>query len=444
MFVCAFRRSSSVLSAIWLGSVAALRHGDGVRCRLSVRCITAFILVPFAVACGDDASGGGAESSAAQSGTAGSTSGAASSDSDTAGTADTTGSDPSTGMPADEGTTEGGGTTEAATSETTGDDSAGAVCEAGSVCVGEIPRGWEGPVSLQEIELGAVPTCGGLFPQLQVDAGLSGLTADPFECTCDCEAGDVACEGSARVRISSPAPSGAGFPCAAPIPPGGAPIYDDVLNVTVSSGLTQAYAVDELAWESCDVHGRTIDDVELDLVGGCEPVATETPAPLEWSTRTIACGTFDVGGGCEMGEVCVPQPLSPTTQDVCIWSEGDIECPDSYPERSVVYGGEQDTRACSDCSCGAADASCSDPVIEVRWWSVTDILGATTTYDAPSNVCQTTMMANVCGFYPGGPGEIDFVSELEFDGKVPCPPAGGEPVGEAVGVDPITFCCAGL
>lgn len=50
--------------------------------------------------------------------------------------------------------------------------------------------------------------------------------------------------------------------------------------------------------------------------------------------------------------MCLPTPAAPFQTGVCVYKAGDNECPTLFPTKHVYYDKFEDTRGCSDCSCG--------------------------------------------------------------------------------------------
>jgi hypothetical protein len=87
---------------------------------------------------------------------------------------------------------------------------------------------------------------------------------------------------------------------------------------------------------------------------------TYTVPMAQWSTNFIACGTTTSPVSCSTNEVCVAQ--ANMGGQVCVYQSGDVACPSTslYTNNRQVIGTKfDDTRACSACSCGTAQAKCS-------------------------------------------------------------------------------------
>ncbi|MRG97830.1 hypothetical protein GF068_38810 [Polyangium spumosum] len=111
----------------------------------------------------------------------------------------------------------------------------------------------------------------------------------------------------------------------------------------------------------------------------CFASGTST-APFDapsWGTFARLCEGITPTGyaGCSAAELCVPK--APAGFRQCVQRTGIHDCPaEGYSERFVFYEDFEDTRACSDCTCGApdgsacvsslaihADAACTSPIV---------------------------------------------------------------------------------
>jgi hypothetical protein len=90
----------------------------------------------------------------------------------------------------------------------------------------------------------------------------------------------------------------------------------------------------------------------------CLPIETPSVPPPPWGT--FARGCFAPGVTiCAVTGVCVPVAPAPEFKQ-CIMKEGNpaaLDCPPSYPEKSVFYENFVDNRYCTPCTCGASEKS---------------------------------------------------------------------------------------
>jgi hypothetical protein len=94
--------------------------------------------------------------------------------------------------------------------------------------------------------------------------------------------------------------------------------------------------------------------------GGCAPQGDADVPPLSWGAGASWCTAGPAASGCPMGETCVPSPMPPFGPNVCIAQAGDkVGCPAGFTQQSVYYGGVDDTRGCSNCTCGSPTETCA-------------------------------------------------------------------------------------
>src|SRR5262249_39641412 len=137
----------------------------------------------------------------------------------------------------------------------------------------------------------------------------------------------------------------------------------------------------------------------------------------------------------EMGKACRPKPPAPFASHLCVSKPGDVACPTGsvYSDRQVFYTDLNDSRGCSDCTCGAASGgSCQ---ITIHLFS-----------DPAQGVCsseEVSFLAGQCQNLSGNPGvygRTDVVTQAPAGGSCPVT-GGGMATGTAVPESPRTFCC---
>ncbi len=140
-------------------------------------------------------------------------------------------------------------------------------------------------------------------------------------------------------------------------------------------------------------------------------------------TNLRTCGVDDK-------DLCVSIP---GPGPACIARQGDLSCPDDWPQRHIFYKDIKDNRTCSECSCGPiegvncfrryrlfTDAVCSD---EYGTWI---------TWDTSLPQCQPIADGTAIG--------AKTLETLEHNLGA-CGPSGGEVIGEVEHKDPFTVCC---
>lgn len=165
-------------------------------------------------------------------------------------------------------------------------------------------------------------------------------------------------------------------------------------------------------------------------VSPCEPsdppVVSKPDAA--WGRTAHEC-TLDLpSDGCEEGQVCPPAP--PEGFDLCLYGEGDLDCPPGW-ERSVYYLGTSDDRGSEACECGPPDAQCeayvvaySDSACDVPAGSVIATVAEPACFDVPSGIALGSVEASFLGQSPGS-----------------CASTGGAPTGAIAPDEPVTLCC---
>jgi hypothetical protein len=153
------------------------------------------------------------------------------------------------------------------------------------------------------------------------------------------------------------------------------------------------------------------------------PIAT-------WSTSARACGVSVVPAraDCQGASVCVRSPSAPFRGGLCIEQAGDVACPAAdYTTKYLYYGGIEDTRSCSGCTCGAVTgATCSGTLTQ---YTSTDggCQTAQTIYDLPQSCSPLQQPADL------------MLSLTPSNGA--CKPSPVSAMGAAIPSKPLTFCC---
>jgi hypothetical protein len=171
---------------------------------------------------------------------------------------------------------------------------------------------------------------------------------------------------------------------------------------------------------------------------GCAPSQQIVPhkTPPAWST--FARGCEDASGGtwgtcAEHGETCAP--AAPAGFRQCVSHEGDRDCPSFTPyiEKHLFYGGADDSRDCSPCSCGApTGSSCAASLSIYSDSACSTPLFSSLSIDSNAPACVDLPVGSALGSKSIGtptytPGQ--------------CQASGGAPTGSISPVQPSTFCC---
>ncbi len=217
-------------------------------------------------------------------------------------------------------------------------------------CLNTPPGGWGGPVLLWTGDEAKAPLCSEV-PRAPAEmyTGHADPSGPPMcsECTCGPPTGwcslsetltaaatNCMDDGPEVAHTSLPAPNGSDICFSANAIPAG-------LSVTVTPLTDQ--------WEY-----------------GCLPIqAPPIQPPPTWKTFARACARTAYPQRCTTdGDVCAATASGPEFKQ-CIFQTGEpnsahLECPSTYPNRSVFYQGA--TPQCSPCACGLPESTCTGSI----------------------------------------------------------------------------------
>ncbi len=324
----------------------------------------------------------------------------------------TTASDPTMDSTTDVDTTNGSDSSDSSGSDSssTSTGPGGMFCPDSHTCVSEAPEDWNGPVTLLRNPRSDDPdpepaSCERNYPRVDAQ-GFADLQAEPAECGCECGSANAsACETSTTLRYWADDAT-----CDADIPQ----------TITVFAA-------------SCtplpDFPGSANYTAEpLQAVGGaCQAASDEVVVPAVWNTEVTACGGAELLEGCAEGRVCTPVPEAQDAA-LCIWREGEHECPDDFEVDRTLYQDIDDTRGCETCSCGAPMGICDDARVFL-WNGSTCLVPAAGSISADAECHQ------------GGSTEARAASLSAGQPTAFCSPSEPLPSGEAVGSEATTVCC---
>lgn len=307
----------------------------------------------------------------------------------------TTGESPTTGDPSD-------------TDPTTGGDDDGP-CSGACIPEPTAPDGWQGPVRLASGDGDKAPTCTGAWRDLQA-LGYDGIEGAAAECSCSCDSSSVQCPEAIELERRSYT----GANCTA-----GA-----VLEVhTLEPGCNGISEYNANAWVL-----RTPEPE-----GECVAIAGEAVPELAFGQAHALCGPSEgATGTCDAGEACLAA-LPDDDAPMCIWQAGDLECPaDGYTARHLFDTSYSDSRGCTECSCGALEASCEVGDLTAYPYSSMCVAGAV----------QVSLSDEDCAISGAGIGSVDYPL-----GAIPnlvggtCDPTESVPTGALEVTGHITVCC---
>ena len=159
--------------------------------------------------------------------------------------------------------------------------------------------------------------------------------------------------------------------------------------------------------------------------GSCAPEPTSSVPPLTWANTLTSCNAAlpVVQGSCSTGNLCAP-PV-PSGFQLCATQSGDVACP--FGMKHTEYTGDDDTRGCTTCSCGAASAvTCGGSIEE---FTVNNCTGSYTNVSLPiagGGTCQ------------GSGASLEYIQSTSGGS---CAASGGMATGSAAPTGPVTFCC---
>ena len=294
-------------------------------------------------------------------------------------------------------------------------------------CVPLLPLGgWEGPILLSLRPEGTEPTCPDQAPVIAYQ-GHDGLTAPSTSCgTCACSSPSGTCGPPLALTASSKpcnTPGAVTSPFNGPAAWDGACTAQDCIGQGPSC--TQSLSVQSLTAAPLAMTEQ-----------GCTPsvVVPQNLSAPSWTTAALACrGMVTSGPGCsDPGQTCMPSAVPPDFS-MCIYHEGDASCPDSYPQKHLVYAGFDDQRACSDCACSAPVGSACTAALSVFKDGACSVplLGLPISSSGPA--CVDLVPA-------GLPLGSKMVTALAYEAGT-CMPSGGEASGSVTASGPSTFCC---
>ncbi len=294
---------------------------------------------------------------------------------------------------------------------------AGRGCTGGFACIPAVPAGWTGPYELSAGALAA--PCDPAFSGSAL-IGYAGLTAGSAVCGCTCDV--------------LPAP---------PCPPLTIEFYATSAGCSAvgampcsSATLSPGACTTADALQNCDagVAGVVMNvPASPPAPASCTALPTTALPKSTWATTARACGALlpPVAGGCPTGNVCAPAPAAPFQASLCVEQAGDVACPSpdsstGYGVKHVYYGGVDDLRGCSTCSCTpVSGASCTVTVNQYPSTNGT-CAGMPVIYGA--GACQPVQQ----------PADLQLALTPSI---ASCTSSTTTPTGAASPTKPMTFCC---
>ena len=288
------------------------------------------------------------------------------------------------------------------------------------------PEGWEGPGLFWIGPEGTAPACPADVPVVAYEAHV-GLITPPTSCgACSCSASAGDCAPPLSFTASSKS-CGGGSGMLTPFD--GPPAWDGSCTAKdcISPAPTCAHPM--------SVQSLTAGPLVV-TEQGCMPSTAIAPDPgtPSWTSAVLACrrGGF-VDLGCDdPGETCLPF-VAPPEFTICLFHTSDVSCPDTYPEKHLVYDGIDDQRTCSACACSAPAGSSCTASLNVFKDSACSMPLLTSTVGSSGAACVDLVLA-------GLPLGSKTITNLAYQ-PGSCVPSGGEPSGTVEPAGPATFCC---
>lgn len=336
----------------------------------------------------------------------------------TASSADT-GDDTTSDTGATSAITTGAGTTTAVASETAVDPDTTAASSAapttgptdpcggdGSTCVPAPGPDWVGPLMLRETGGEMAPGCEAPYASVSSTV-YSDLLAPPAECGCSCEA--------------------AGVPSC---PPVHVTYWLSDNCVGASNGTWNLTTTCNAAVNfSSGTSGRA-DPIPVEGAS-CSPAPTVEVQPPAFDHQFVLCAPEAELTACDGGSCAPAVPVD--DGQLCVVREGDFACPSDWDgARYLRYRTFADTRGCSECTCTPYSANCAG--YSVVLFPTNDCSGLPIDSLAPSGNCHAIDSAVSSARVSAGVMPV-----VDCGGHE----SGGEAIGSAGPLMPVTVCCAG-
>lgn len=271
----------------------------------------------------------------------------------------------------------------------------------GGACIA-LPPGWSGPVVVHEAAASEPPpVCTGSFGAVEFTR-FADLEAPDAECGCTCgEAQGTTCPDALLVRTSANCLASDGA-------------------LVLEEGCTNVPNEADQDWRV---------PIPMPDGGHCSPSATAERVPAEFGAQVVACSpTEGAAGECTGDDACVPEADAP----LCVWALGELACPDAFPTQRLAFGGVEDTRGCSPCSCGEPHGECDmSPVV---------LSGLNDSCGVIQGSPVLVLDPGECGHFGATLLSVDLLEAPTPD--VACTPSVVEPTGSVATTDAVTVCCA--
>jgi hypothetical protein len=315
-----------------------------------------------------------------------------------------------------------------------GAEAGSAVCPIG-MCVPKLPDGWKGPATLHhgwDIEVPACP---------EGSTTMDGWAAPPPPtcAECACSTPKSICGSSPEWTVSSRGcddfDSGVKWDFSPPADWDGSCNSDKALAAGKLCG-NEGYCAKSI----------TIAPPKLEQIDkSCTPFVNnqdELP-PLKFHNGINGGPDVPIGRVCVDEKTATDLPTCGVNNEkvcreipigmACIAREGDHTCPEGWAQKYTFYQHIEDSRSCSECSCGPAEgATCVRKYRLFTDSTCATEYGSWTTDDASLPQCQ---------WLSDGTALASKTLEIVEHTLGSCAPSGGEVSGEVKLNDPFTVCC---
>ncbi len=291
------------------------------------------------------------------------------------------------------------------------------------VCVATVPGGWLGPGAIDLTPVDQTPTCAGAFADMVLAAG-ANFSVEASECDCSCELVNASCPTSGTLQIWDDAGCN------------GDPQYtialgeDEACTSIADPNLLPGAFVDPNDQVSAILSNEWFSMAAGEIQGSCQSNFNEAIGDAGFALNYALCAAVDSPEPCASGDgICVPVPSSPLEPNICVWQPGDLECPGEFSQKTLLYLGYDDTRACSSCECGEPQGDCVDEsytLIEINDGECVNLFSVNPSSCSPSNSSDV----EAASFHAGG------LANPSCSG-----PGTSTLSGDATPHDPLTLCC---
>lgn len=295
-------------------------------------------------------------------------------------------------------------------------------------CLPTLPFGWFGPDLVWFGPGGMEPNCPSTAPAVAYQGHADLVALPPATCTaCGCSPMSGMCAPPAQITAST-------LSCAANGPPsqnfGPPPAWDGSCTVFDASPAN---------WLCGGVPcAASLTAQSLVLTeSGCTPSTTMLAdvEPPTFATAVLGChGEYPASACADLTKTCGPSAADASEFATCIFQKGDYDCPSTYPDKHLAYGGFDDQRSCAPCACSTPDSSCK---------AVLSVFEDGACAQKPAlPPLDLTAAGPSCGDLPHAGAALGSkrLDALAYQPGV-CAPSGGELLGTVEPAAASTFCC---